>query len=535
MYARFLRWASDRVDENGIIAFVSNSSFIDSRTFDGFRKLVAREFNEIRVIDLKGNARTSGERRRQEGGNVFDDQIRVGVAVYFLVKKKGTKGCRIFYDVVRDYAKSDEKRDFLTSKRLAERDFVEVRPDERSNWLRLTDNDFETLLPVASKDAKLARSAAKQQAIFRMFSLGVVTNRDDWAYDDSPSHLATKIRFLIDSYNADVKKLASQKDSDKLADMLDTTIKWTRAVKNDLRKGTRYEFDPKRIQTSFYRPFVKRSLYFSRQLNEMVYQVPQLFGPDAGPNRAFCFASEERSDFGVIALSDIPNKDVFMPSAAQVLAQYVYTDNGRQDNITDWAFDKFRKQYAPRQARSKPTIGKGEIFHYVYAVLHDPIYREKYALNLKREFPRIPFYKDFWQWSDWGKALMDLHIGYEKVEPWKLKRTDVEDEKARKAGLAPKAMLKADKEGGRIVLDSETALAGIPPEAWDYRLGNRSALEWILDQYKESKPKDPTIREKFDTYRFADYKEKVIDLLARVTRVSVETQKIVEAMRKAER
>ena len=168
-------------------------------------------------------------------------------------------------------------------------------------------------------------------------------------------------------------------------------------------------------------------------------------------------------------------------------------------------------------------------------MLHDPVYREKYAQNLKREFPRIPFYSNFWQWADWGKALMELHIDYERVTPAKLKRTDVSDEKANKAGQTPKAVLKADKDGGRIVVDSETTIAGIPPEAWSYRLGNRPALEWIVGQYKESKPKDPTIREKFDTYRFTDYKEKVIDLLARVTTVSVETQRIVEAMKKASR
>ena len=168
-------------------------------------------------------------------------------------------------------------------------------------------------------------------------------------------------------------------------------------------------------------------------------------------------------------------------------------------------------------------------------MLHDPVYREKYAQNLKRELPRIPFYPDFWQWADWGKVLMDLHIEYEAVEPWPLQRTDVRDKSSRKAGLAPKAMLKADKEAGRITLDSETTLAGVPPEAWEYRLGNRSALEWILDQYKEKKPKDPTIRAHFDTYRFADYKEKVIDLLLRVTTVSVETVRITRAMQEAGR
>ncbi|MEI9420115.1 hypothetical protein O7A70_02860 [Mesorhizobium sp. Cs1299R1N1] len=163
------------------------------------------------------------------------------------------------------------------------------------------------------------------------------------------------------------------------------------------------------------------------------------------------------------------------------------------------------------------------------------MYREKYAINLKREFPRLPFYPDFWRWAEWGKRLMGLHIGYEAVEPWPLDRLDTPDEKARAAGVVPKAMLKADRDNGIIRLDTETQLSGIPKEAWDYRLGNRSGLDWILDQYREKTPKDPTIREKFNTYRFADYKEKVIDLLARVTRVSVETMAITEAMKAAKR
>ena len=185
--------------------------------------------------------------------------------------------------------------------------------------------------------------------------------------------------------------------------------------------------------------------------------------------------------------------------------------------------------------RRPAPITRQAIFHYVYAVLHDPLYREKYAQNLKREFPRIPFYADFWQWAAWGEQLMALHVGYETIEPWPLIRTDIPDEKARKNGATPKAMLKADKDTGRSAPDSETTLAGVPPEAWTYKLGNRSALEWILDQYKEKKPKDPTSREKFNSYRFADHKHTVIDLLARVTRVKVETQRIVEAMRAAPR
>ncbi|MGO7120121.1 type ISP restriction/modification enzyme [Rhizobium johnstonii] len=188
------------------------------------------------------------------------------------------------------------------------------------------------------------------------------------------------------------------------------------------------------------------------------------------------------------------------------------------------------------RGRSKNrTISKEDIFHYVYAVLHDPVYRETYALNLKRDFPRIPFYPDFWAWAAWGNRLMALHLGYETIEPVAITRTDVADDGARAAGVAPKPILRADRDNGQIRIDTETVLTGIPAEAFNYRLGNRSGLEWILDQYKEKTPKDPTIREKFSTYRFADYKEEVIDLIARVTRVSVETVEIVEAMKSARR
>jgi predicted helicase len=227
----------------------------------------------------------------------------------------------------------------------------------------------------------------------------------------------------------------------------------------------------------------------------------------------------------------------FVGAAAgtESLPRYRYENGTSLDNITDWALDQFKKCYQSDQGKKESPITKDAIFHYVYGVLHDPVYREKYAVNLTRESPRIPFYKNFWRWADWGKELMDLHIGYESVTPTRLKRVNVPDEKVRKAGLSPKPALKADKDGGRIIIDSETTLTGIPPEAWDYRLGNRSALEWILDQYKEKKPKDPTIREKFNTYRFADYKEKVIDLLMRVTTVSVKTVAIVTSMKDVHR
>jgi predicted helicase len=215
----------------------------------------------------------------------------------------------------------------------------------------------------------------------------------------------------------------------------------------------------------------------------------------------------------------------------QQVARYRYEKDGsRVDNITDWALAQFVAHYG----ESAP-ITKDGIFAYVYGVLHDPIYRETYALNLKREFPRIPFYPDFARWRDWGQTLLDLHIGYESADPFPLVRTDLPDAKVRAGGQTPRVILKADRDNGIIILDAETQLSGVPKPAWDYQLGNRSAIDWVLDQHKEKTPRDPVIREKFNTYRFADYKEKAIDLIKRVTTVSVRTVEIVEAMRSARR
>ena len=203
---------------------------------------------------------------------------------------------------------------------------------------------------------------------------------------------------------------------------------------------------------------------------------------------------------------------------------------GDSDNTTDWALAQFTAHYG-----NKADITKDDIFAYVYGILHDPVYRQTYALNLKREFPRIPFYPDFKRWRDWGQSLLDLHIGYEAATPFPLLRTDVPDEKARAADQTPRVILKANRDNGIIVIDTETQLSGVPTSAWDYTLGNRSAIDWVLDQHKEKKPRDPIIREKFNTYRFADHKERVIDLLMRVVTVSVRTVDIVEAMRTAAR
>jgi len=508
MYTRFLRWASDRISQNGVIAFVSNNSFIDSRTYDGFRKVAAEDFNEIWIIDLKGNARTSGERRRKEAGNVFDDKIRVGIAIYFLVKKEELEGCKIYYNAIDDYIKSAQKRSYLRDNTLTKLPFDHIQPSKNNDWIHLADNDFEDLTPLASKDAKLGRS---QEAIFELFSLGVVTNRDDWVYDFDRNNLEKKVKYFINKYNENIGKK-----------LLNNEIKWTRAVKKDCENRKKYKYDKSLKIKTHYRPFIMKNLYFSKELNEMQYQNRSIFGlRNIYDNKVICINTNSTKSFNLLASSILANNH--FNGDSQCLALYRYDENGnRYENITDWGLNLFNDHYKDL------SIPKDSIFNYTYGVLHNPTYRDKYELNLTREFPRLPLYNNFWKWSNWGKELMDLHINYESVVPCDLDILTLENDNV------PKPKLKADKADNRIILDSVTTISDIPPIAWEYKLGNRCALEWILDQYKEKKPRDPTIREKFNTYKFADYKDQVIDLIKRVTTVSVRTVEITKEMEKEE-
>jgi predicted helicase len=506
MYSRFYRWASDRLDEEqGIIAFITNSSFIDSRTFDGFRKCIGWEFDFAYIIDFGGDMRKNTD----SNDNVFG--ITLGVAILILVKKddKKLRKCEINYYRLPNCESKEEKLELLQSKRFDDLQFDKIIPDKNNNWINQTDNDFDSFLPVCDKDVKLNK---KQNAIFRLYSLGVVTNRDEWVYDNDKNQLSKKVKYLIKKYNA------------QKGDNLDMSIKWTRAVKADLEKRIKYKFCDDFIVDCLYRPFSKKNLYFSSQLNEMRYQLPSIFGGlGTLDNTCMIFTDANSQKPFLISVTNKIFDLHYVGSAAGSLGLSLYSydrDGIRYDNITDWALTQFKNYYSTIE-----TLNKLDIFHYVYAVLHNPAYRAKYEQNLKREFPRIPFYENFSQWANYGKQLMELHLNYEMAELYPLKKQTL------KVSKIPKAKLKADKEQGLIFLDDNTTLSEIPAAAWDYKLGNRSALEWVLDQYKEKNPKDATIAEQFNTYRFADYKEQVIELLSRVCTVSVETVRIVELLR----
>ena len=510
MYARFYRWAIDRIDDKGIIAFVTNRSFIDSRTFDGFRKCIQTDFDFAYIIDTKSDVRAN-PKIAGTTHNVFG--IQTGVAIMFLVRKENrakNAQCVINYMAMQDEWRKEEKLQFLVERHLNNINFTHIQPDKNNNWINLAENnDWESLLPLADKEVKAGKSG---NAIFKFSSLGISTNRDDWVYDCSEKKLTKKILFFIKTYN----ELLKQKD-----DSWNISIKWSASLKESFNKNRKLKFNSELLTNLTYRPFVKQFYYAEQLLSDRLTQNHyDIFGNKLNKDsKVICFSGQSSlKPFQCLAVNKPLGLDFL--EKTQCLPLYRYDKYAQKvDNITYWALDKFRKNYQNNE------ITKEDIFHYVYAVLHNPDYIKKYQLNLKRDFPRIPFYENFMQWADYGKQLMDLHLNYETAELYPLKRQNL------KISKTPKAKLKADKEQGLIFLDDNTTLSEIPAVAWEYKLGNRSALEWILDQYKEKKPKDATIAEQFNTYRFADYKEQVIELLSRVCTVSVETVRIVELLR----
>lgn len=517
MYVRFWRWASDRLRDDGVIAFVTNRNFIEKVAFDGFRLSVADEFAECWIMDLGGDVRANPKLSGTKH-NVFG--IQTGVTVAFFVRRAGQAKFKLFYARRPEDETAGEKLAFLTGAELSERGFATLRPDAKGNWLSDDHPDWESYLPLADPTKGPGHvDGAKIEAIFRLSSNGVTTQRDEWVWSHDRRTLAAKAKALIATYEA-VRTKEHGADA--------STIKWDRELDSYLQRGVTKRYDKSLETLGQFRPFAREWLYFDRHLNAMTYRLPSMYKlGEANPT---------------IAFRGVASQDEFTAQATDRLfdAAYLKTGNGRTfgvtryryipsgervDNITDWALNRFRARY------SDDTITKDDIFAYCYAALHDPLFREMHADDLRREFPRVPLRNDFTRWRDWGAELLTLHIDYEKAKPFTLTRVDMPG----KTGRTPTPKLKSVPEKGLVILDSDTQLTGIPREGWDYRLGNRSAIDWVLDQHKEKMIRDETVRAKFNTYRFADHKEAMIALLAKVVRVSVDTVAITNAMRAAPR
>ena len=527
-YVKAILWASKRIEKEGVVAFVTNNGFLDGIAFDGMRKHLAQDFGKIYHIDLKGNARTSGERRRKEGGNVFDDQIRVGVGISFFIKKAETTSeiAEVWLYAVDDYLKAREKQKLLT-------DFgdytnvptEQVDIDAKHTWL--TEGlhaEFDTFIPMGTKTAKAAKGTASD-VIFKTYSRGVVTCRDAWTYSFNRNALIENVQQMIENYNAEVARWTQRTNRETNVDNFvvsdDTKISWSEALKRNLQRGKTAAFSQENVRESLYRPFTKSNLYFERMLTERVYVFPSIFP-----------TSEAEKENLAICVSGIGNKGPFTPlmtkvipclgllGADQCFPFYTYDEDGtnRQENITDWALSEFRTHY------DDDTITKWDIFHYTYALLHHPVYREKYEMNLKRDLPHIPFTEDFWGFSKAGAALADLHVNYESVPKYD-KLRNIETPGMQVNWDVEKMKLSKDKT--QLTYNDFLTLDGIPAGVYDYKLGTRSALEWIVDQYRVKTDKRSGIVN--DPNR-AEEPRYIVDLIGRVIHVSLKTVEIVEGL-----
>ena len=507
MYKRFLRWASDRLEDDGVIGFVTNRAYLDTRQDDGFRLVAGQEFTDIYVLDLgsdvRRNPKISGTTH-----NVFG--IQTGVAIAFFVREKAKLGqCGIHYARREDAELATEKLAYLREATLENVEFGSITPDAKSYWLGQSNSGFDQLLALSSRESKASSSADERPSVFGMHSMAVATNRDLWVYDFDVGNLRAKAMFFADTYN----DLLDRGDAS-----YPTVIKWSRDLRNEFQRGRRILYNEANRIQSLYRPYVLKHHLADFTMNDVLTRNHYwMFGPNLRhENRVVNFCVNGKAFY---ALATDRLVDLHFTGDTQCLPLYRHTTDGeRVSNITEWGLRQFRKRY------DDDGISAEDIFAYTYAMLHDPAYCKRYEVDLRREFPRVYFQEDFAWWTQQGQELLDLHLGFETCDPWPLERQD-------KAGVEPKRVfLRADKEKGIVQLDDQTSLSGVPPEAWEYRLGSRSSLEWVLDQYKERKPKDPTIRDRFNTYRFADHKERVIDLLGRVCAVSTFTTAITKGL-----
>ena len=572
-YVKAFRWASERIGNEGIVAFVSNNSFLDQIAFDGMREHLAKDFDAIYVLDLGGNVRKN-PKLSGTTHNVFG--IQVGVSISLLVRKKPTgeepatvkatsahpsrKGegvlhrARILHARVDEFWRKEQKYHYLDEVQQRQRvEWKPIHPDEKNTWLTEGLHDeFEVFPPFGSREAK----AGTEYAICLTYSRAVATSRDVWTYNFDKIELARSMKLTIEVYNDHVGRwirLKRKAGTDDFVEYDDTKLSWSRDLKLDLKRGKLGEFKDQKVRNALYRPFCKQALFFDRIFNDEVYQFPEIL-PNAkteNENRVICLSAVGNTKpFHCIMTNVIP--DLHLTGDSQCFPFYTYDEDGsnRRENTTDWAVEEFNKRYSPVIARSpggmtkqsqsrkeiasvarpegaslprNDKISKWEIFHYIYAVLHHPTYREKYAANLRRELPRIPFVKDFWAFIEAGKKLATFHVEYEKQKQYKL---EVAESRVGHLNYRVEKM-KLSKDKRTLIYNDFFTLGGIPQEAFEYRLGNRSALEWIIDQYQVSTDKRSGITN--DPNR-ADDPEYIMRLIGQVITVSVETVKIVKGL-----
>lgn len=542
-YIRAIKWATLRLHDRGVIAYVTNGGWLDSSTADGMRKTLADEFSSIYVLNLRGNQRTAGEQSRKEGGKVFGGGSRATVAITVLVRNPDHTGpAAIHYYDIGDYLSASEK---LAKIAAAERltglePAVRISPNEQGDWLNQRSGAFERQLALSGEKA----------AIFALHTSGMKSNRDAWVLNYNKSRMIENVKRAIDFYNSQVESSAR---AGYEIDLDPTKFSWDRADRRRLERGIQYSFRQDAVREGMYRPFSRQQAYFASEFNNTVYKMPILFPSPSAENRVlFVLQPTNRTPFALLVVDRLPDNGMFMdPSHAYARWRYEPAEidgsldlgpdgddcvgHRRIDNITDQALSRFSAAYG--------DFSKDDVFFYVYGLLHSTHYRETYESDLKKMMPRVPLVEDPWLFVDAGRQLSDLHLGYERVAPYPLTGLDAAPLDGADAydfyRVQKMVFAKArDPETNKLVADRSTVkynahiqLSGIPEAAYRYQLGSRSAIEWILDRYQVKTDKaSGIVNDPNHWSREVSDPRYIIDLLARIVTVSLETMSIVDAL-----
>ncbi|ADO06920.1 hypothetical protein HPPC_03450 [Helicobacter pylori PeCan4] len=526
-----IRMASDLLKDKGVLGFVVNGSFIDSKSADGFRKCVAKEFAHLYVLNLRVNARTSGETFKKEGGKIFDSGSRATIAIIFFVKDKNAPNHTIFYYEVEDYLKREAKLNLLAGfENLDLVPFKEITPNNKGDWINQRNDGFEKLIPL-KRDKKL-----QNDSIFDINSGGVASSRDPWVYNFSPKILTQSVQTCIDTYNADLKRFNERfreafkqrtKEGVKKADLYKhlsdkeittdkTKIAWVQNLKMQLIKGKKLDdFSQEKISVSLYRPFNKQYFYYERELSWSFCLMKKIFPDKSACNVVINTGVGNGKDFSALVSDFISDYSLISPNQAYPL--YYYDDLGnRHCAISGYALNLFRRHY------KDDSIVEEEIFYYIYAIFHHKGYLEKYKNSLAKEAPRIALSEDFKELSALGKELAELHLNYESGEMHKSVKHNLL-ENAEVEGYYD--VEKMTKKGDCILYNQNITITKIPKKAFDYVVNGKSAIDWVIERYKKTMDKDSLIENNPNDYAGGQY---VFELLCRVIKLSEKSVDLIE-------
>ncbi len=516
-YIRSIRWASDRIGESGIIGFVTNAGFLRSKAGAGIRACLVREFSEVWCFDLRGDALTKGEQRKREGGGIFGTGSRAPVAITFLVKNPKKDSCTIRYKDIGDYLTRESKletiRSYVSINMI--RDWITISPDKYHDWIGQRGAAGEKFALYRALGDKETKSGRNEQSLFKLYSLGVNTARDSWAYNFSKNELINNMQVHV--------KYANTQEYPETPEIDPKRAVFTEGLKQKLKKS-RPIFDKSKIRLAMYRPFFKEYLYFDTTgtYTERAYQTPAFFPRTNSENLVICVSSSFKDDFSVFMTNHLP--DLSLVVHAQCFPLYDYTNGGRVDNITDLALREYQKYY------NNLDITKEDIFYYIYGLLHHEGYKTKFINSLRNELPRIPMAPDFVAFCRAGKQLADLHLNFETCNRYdlgmprhhsntnayfkiaKLSFGTCQSVESRK-NVKDTSVIRA---GGAILFDNV-------PKA-SYRVGGRTPLEWVVDKYKVTVDKNSGIVN--DPCTDTD----IIAVIERAVYVGIESERIIKAL-----